>query len=149
MTHLDQRPDADDLPHTEWKCEFCGAENSCLDADCQYCDGEPEVAKPPFYTVAIYLTDRAYGGPEEGGWWYDCGERVDDPAETECVPAIFRASEIDKAEECCRITNERLNATVNKDRREINSVLSEGRYVARICEGYPEERFPLVRPHYE
>ena len=23
-----------------------------------------------------YLTDRLYGGPEEGGWWYDCGEPV-------------------------------------------------------------------------
>jgi len=23
-----------------------------------------------------YLTDRLYGGPEEGGWYYDCGEPV-------------------------------------------------------------------------
>ena len=23
-----------------------------------------------------YFTDRAYGGPEEGGWWYDVGEHL-------------------------------------------------------------------------
>ncbi len=27
-------------------------------------------------TRTVYLIDRAYGGPEEGGWWYDTGERV-------------------------------------------------------------------------
>lgn len=25
------------------------------------------------YTVALYETDRAYGGPEEGGWFYTTG----------------------------------------------------------------------------
>jgi hypothetical protein len=30
------------------------------------------------YTVAVYLCHRAYGGPEEGGWWYNAGEREDD-----------------------------------------------------------------------
>lgn len=24
--------------------------------------------------VNVYAVDRAYGGPEEGGWWYDVGE---------------------------------------------------------------------------
>lgn len=33
------RPDMDDLPHTEWRCEVCNAANSCLDGDCQFCDG--------------------------------------------------------------------------------------------------------------
>ena len=41
MSHpFEQRPDWDDLPHTEWKCETCGAMNSCIDGECQYCDGE-------------------------------------------------------------------------------------------------------------
>ena len=104
---------------------------------------------PPFYTVAVYLEYRAYGGPEEGGWYYDYGERVDDPEETGCVPAIFRGGDEAMAIDCCRQTNERLNATVNKGRREISSVLSTGRYVARVCEGYPEPGFPKERPYYE
>ena len=30
------------------------------------------------HIVATYAIDRAYGGPEEGGWWYDTGtlERI-------------------------------------------------------------------------
>lgn len=28
------------------------------------------------FAVAVYMQDRAYGGPEEGGWWYDCGQLV-------------------------------------------------------------------------
>ena len=27
--------------------------------------------------VNVYLVHRAYGGPEEGGWWYDAGELVE------------------------------------------------------------------------
>ena len=30
-----------------------------------------------WWCVALYETDRAYGGPEEGGWWYTCGWLVD------------------------------------------------------------------------
>lgn len=26
------------------------------------------------YWVNVYKVSRAYGGPEEGGWFYDCGE---------------------------------------------------------------------------
>ena len=26
------------------------------------------------FIVALYEVDRAFGGPEEGGWWYDTGE---------------------------------------------------------------------------
>ena len=29
---------------------------------------------PTIYVVARYWTERAYGGPEEGGWWYTVGE---------------------------------------------------------------------------
>ncbi|CAG0982501.1 hypothetical protein RHIZO_01814 [Rhizobiaceae bacterium] len=28
------------------------------------------------YVLAFYEIDRAYGGPEEGGWWYDTGRLV-------------------------------------------------------------------------
>lgn len=28
------------------------------------------------YFVTVFEIDRAYGGPEEGGWWYDTGEPV-------------------------------------------------------------------------
>jgi hypothetical protein len=28
------------------------------------------------YFVTVYEIDRCYGGPEEGGWWYDAGEPI-------------------------------------------------------------------------
>ncbi len=33
------------------------------------------------YTVAICLEDRAYGGSEEGGWWYNYGYPSEDHLE--------------------------------------------------------------------
>ncbi len=32
--------------------------------------------RKPLNVIAVYERSRAYGGPEEGGWWYDCGELV-------------------------------------------------------------------------
>jgi len=31
----------------------------------------------PMAWVNVYETDRVYGGPEEGGWWFTTGEPVD------------------------------------------------------------------------
>jgi hypothetical protein len=36
--------------------------------------------------LAVYELDQNYGGPEEGGWWYDSGEVVD----TETVRVCFK-----------------------------------------------------------
>lgn len=30
----------------------------------------------PRYWVTVYAVGRKYGGPEEGGWWYDTGRVV-------------------------------------------------------------------------
>lgn len=113
-----------------------------------------EIAKrPQFYTVAVYLIDKAYGGPEEGGWWYECGERIDEKLDTPdngniAVPRIF--TDEDEASEYTQDLQGRLDVHFNAHRRsDIGSVLSEGRYVARMCDGYPEPGFPAVRPHYE
>ncbi len=92
------------------------------------------------YVVAIYLCDRAYGGPEEGGWWYDTGELV----------RIHRAyKDPDRAAAKATRMNGLLNATINKGRREISSVLSEGRYHAEVWENRPLAFYPERRPHYE
>jgi hypothetical protein len=37
-----QRPDADDLPHREWRCEDCGKLNSMWDSECQFCEGDAD-----------------------------------------------------------------------------------------------------------
>jgi hypothetical protein len=45
--------------------------------DCDYSEGHSALPRSArWWSVAIYETHRAYGGPEEGGWFYDCGEWV-------------------------------------------------------------------------
>jgi len=65
------------------------------------------------------MVDRCYGGPEEGGWWYDRFE----PLRFWWVPA----RSADRFERHVRAHV----AKLNRGRREISSVLSEGRYALR------------------
>lgn len=88
--------------------------------------------------INVYLIDRVYGGPEEGGWYFTAGE---------CVRTIPVT--------CPRVANrvrprvERVLEDWNRYRRsDIGSVLSEGKYVCSV-DPYPGKNFPEVRPHYE
>lgn len=92
------------------------------------------------YVVAVYMTDRAYGGPEEGGWWFDYGEHV---RTVRTFPNAARADAYAKR------MNNVLDRTLNKGRREISSVLSEGRYSAEVHQGLAPQFYPETRPHYE
>ena len=92
------------------------------------------------FIVSVYLNDRAYGGPEEGGWYYDCGDLV----------RTMRVFYTDDAawDYCCNL-NERLKNTLNRGRRSTGSVLSTGRFLARVTENTAPSSYPAVRPHYE
>ena len=61
------------------ECEYDAYEGESL---CPHCDNpsiEVIYQRPArWFSVAIYSMDRAYGGPEEGGWYYDVGHRVDE-----------------------------------------------------------------------
>jgi hypothetical protein len=116
---------------------------------------QAEAAKPAFYTVAIYLVDLKYGGPEEGGWYYTAGERQDTlvldghgwTGENAALPQIF--TDRNKAYDAAHELTEKLNASINKGRRPISSVLSTGEYRAEVSDGYPPAYFPETKPHYE
>lgn len=92
----------------------------------------------PCLFVNIYLYDRAYGGSEEGGWWYDTYTPEDEQcrqfATEEEAEAYFEIAKQWCAEE-------------NEGRRPVSSVLSEGVYVACL-ESWPAEPQPLYPPHY-
>ena len=92
------------------------------------------------YVVAVYMVDRAYGGHEEGGWWFDYGELVR-------TMRVFTNEE--KAVSYCRRMNDLLHITLNKGRREISSVLSEGQYAAEIWDNHAPKYYPDCKPHYE
>jgi hypothetical protein len=95
------------------------------------------------FTVAIFLIDRAYGGPEEGGWWFTYGE----PAEGyEQFEKGFENE--DDAWEYMRHLQTSVCDDLNADRPSINSVMSEGVFTARVCIGAACP-FPSVIPRYE
>jgi hypothetical protein len=96
-----------------------------------------------YYSVNLYLVDRAFGGHEEGGWWFEYGEPILHP-----LNRVF--DNVDDAGEyliknCMAIANQ-----MNHDRASINSVLSEGEYRFRIGdENEMPAPFPSHKPHYE
>jgi hypothetical protein len=95
------------------------------------------------YLVAAYDCSLAFGGREEGGWWYDAGELVR-------VLRTFRSE--DKACEYSRRLNHRLQSRQfgpNQGKREYTSVLSEGEIRASVEVNHAPKYFPEARPHYE
>jgi len=87
-------------------------------------------------TVSIFFVDRAYGGPEEGGWWYDCGEPSDEHCkytrgfETETEALNYSAELLPVCDE------------LNEGGR-----YSVGQYRPIISDGNPKP-FPNQRPFY-
>ena len=85
-----------------------------------------------------YHCDRAYGGSEEGGWWYDtdkfiaCLGRTLDPTAAETIKNAHQP----------RIDD------LNEGLPPIWSVASRGRSEVRV-EHSPGEDYPTERPHYE
>lgn len=109
-------------------------------------DGHYTVDEKPYegpWCVCLYLIDRAYGGPEEGGWYYTCGHPVIEKG----LPLPSWHNTLVEAEAADALMEDACKA-LNEGRRDINSVLSEGIYQARICEGAPKP-YPETKPHYE
>jgi len=94
---------------------------------------------PKVFIVAVFLVDRACGGPEEGGWYYDCGQLVRQIR-------TFKNSELASAFR--RRLNAKLAVTLNKGRRPIDSVLSDGMYDAQVCHDRVPDHYPAERPRY-
>jgi hypothetical protein len=92
------------------------------------------------YTVAFYEIDRAYGGPEEGGWWFDTGSFV-------------RMSRTFKTEAAAYAYARRANAllrVIQRCGRDVSSVLYEGgQHAARVYDHLPPPFYPATRPCYE
>ena len=95
----------------------------------------------PAYVVAAYDTSLAYGGPEEGGWWYDTGSLVR-------VLRVLRSEE-DAYTYAGRVNMRLRRADQRNGVRDKSSVLSDGVIEAYVFEGTAPESFPTSRPRYE
>lgn len=93
------------------------------------------------FVLAVYEVDRAFGGHEEGGWWYDTGELV-------AVIGVMPSE--DAAFARCR----RLNAILTRYQdaagvRDVSSVLYRGgRLSVEVYEDAPPAHYPAERPYY-
>ena len=85
----------------------------------------------------VYLIDQAYGGCEEGGWWYTYGQAVRSIA----VPMNEVAPVKARLDHHCEAEN-------SERRSDISSVLSEGRYECLI-QPEPAQDWPQESQHYE
>lgn len=92
------------------------------------------------FVVAFYEIDRAYGGPEEGGWWYDCG-------------TLIRVFAVRKSrEEATKVANraQSLLDRLQRNKRQVGSVIySGGRHMAMVCKNTAAPHFPEETPRYE
>lgn len=89
--------------------------------------------------INIYRLDRHYGGPEEGGWWYDSGT----PEGSLVLPDD--ATEEDATEAVAVLR------TVWQYRNRMVSVLypEDGWDYSVVLEDEPAAAYPTERPYYE
>jgi hypothetical protein len=102
------------------------------------------------YWVALYLVDLVYGGPEEGGWWYQGGTLVVSPEayyDIGGAPAAF----VERGDAIAY--RERLEpnlAALNAGRPPIEATNSVGIYELRLMRAQLlPAHFPDQQPHYE
>lgn len=122
-------------------------EKTKLEGDDMLSDWEITDITPMLY-VNLYLYDREYGGPEEGGWWYDTYSPVtSDNGDWDTAPPRYGLlPTVEEAEKAMRELMEWCS-TENSTRRSPSSVISEGHYCAKL-EAWPAEPMPARRPHY-
>lgn len=99
----------------------------------------------PWLYANLYLHDVAYGGPEEGGWWYDTYEPATDDWNTDPPPHGHFETE-DEAEAAYHKLREWCEME-NATRRPPSSAASEGHFVVKL-EAWPAEFMPKRKPHY-
>ncbi|MFN8758829.1 MAG: hypothetical protein ACK5XA_08475 [Tagaea sp.] len=116
------------------------------------------IAKPVLWVVSVHLTDRGYGGPEEGGWYFDFGHPIGewdwarlvidhglDPAQI--GPRVFGNHR--DAVNAAYLLNGHLGETANKNRPPIYSTQSVGQYRAIVQQGMTPQPWPTETPRYE
>ena len=86
--------------------------------------------------VSVYAVTRHYGGPEEGGWWYDWHTHL------LSIPVKLLLGVSDNALRLFLADQFDLNEYDN------GSVLGDGE-IHQMNEAYPAEHESTERPHYE
>jgi len=86
--------------------------------------------------VAVAITDKSYGGPEEGGWWYD----------TQVVLERHRC--YDTSSVTVELYHLLRKYKGKQGEYPVDSVLSEGKLEIIVSDEIPRD-FPKTKPYYE
>jgi hypothetical protein len=130
-------------PEPFWEPKLCPGGEECVGACADFCERRGPERFPKLYSVAVFEVTREYGGPEEGGWYYDAGEPSAD-FEQFTRTFKFEGKALDYRTRLERVLCRRLN----RGRRCYTSVLGGLEYRAVMEAGLPAP-FPATRPHYE
>ena len=88
--------------------------------------------RPPVWLVRTYWVYRSYGGPEEGGWYYDCGD---------LVRTVKRFRSENEAWDYCNRLNDKL---YGHDHVRLRNDI----YRAKVYDSVAPDSFPSERPYY-
>lgn len=91
--------------------------------------------KTEVWYVNVYELDRHYGGPEEGGWWYDSGT---------LITSIPLPSKHHAEEHAALLRETDYRSTGN-----VSSVIYRGGAYSVEVSNEPGADFPTKRPFYE
>jgi len=131
-----ERPADDPRNYGREDCQYCAGCGEVPNDDtgeyeeCEGCNGEGKVRGPALTYVNVYLVNRAYGGPAEGGDWYTYGE----PVESRLCDSLEEAIEEEKH-------IKEIYDKLNNERPPIWSVRSQG-----VFEVYREAHFAKAFP---
>ena len=112
----------------------------------EYEDSELVDVTPLSY-LNLYIHDRAYGGPEEGGWWYDTYAPVADSDWWDAEPPAYGHFDSPEHAQQAMESLQAWCTDQNTRRHSPSSVASDGHFVCRL-EAWPPEVYPSRRPHY-
>lgn len=109
--------------------------HSATVTDLQVTVKSTEQGEPRLLYVNAYSVERCYGGPEEGGWWYDAGTPI----------ASLTTQDKEEVAALEEQLTERHGWTSLHNRY---SVMGGDDFVVRV-ESEPARPYPTTRPHYE
>lgn len=115
-------------------------------AEVESADSELVDVTPECY-LNLYLYDRAYGGPEEGGWWYDTYAPVTDSDWRDLEPPPYGHFPSQEHAAMAMTALQTWCTDQNTRRHSPSSMASDGYFVCRL-EAWPAEFYPVRRPHY-
>src|SRR5688500_13825341 len=98
---------------------------------------DPDNEPPNIRYINVYIIEREYGGPEEGGWWYDVGT----PQGVSLVVNTISAPEV---QELWDLLSEKYPTRGAR----YSMAPSDEDYVVKL-ETHPPREWPEERPYYE